>query len=186
MQGTYEGNRINYANVKHHRELIREHIDPNMINKLEISQHPSQNYQNAFKNVYQDELERTLEEQREKKMNMSNLHLNNITNNRGSFHKSGSPKYGESTHQSSSISRIRKPFFDFEEEKGKRYNKLIENQIMQGSTFFKEQDAYQQRKKLELQATNQMIQQQLNQKDVQKAVKNNERAMENYEVQQNR
>jgi len=54
MHGTFEANRINYANTKHHRELIREHIDPNMINKLEISSHPSQNYQNAFKNVYQD------------------------------------------------------------------------------------------------------------------------------------
>ena len=54
MKGNGEMNRINYANAKHHRELIREHIDPNMINKIEISNHPSQNYQNAFKNLYQD------------------------------------------------------------------------------------------------------------------------------------
>ena len=119
-------------------------------------------------------------------MNQSNLHLNNVHNNRGSFHQSGSPKHEGPNHQSSSISRIKRPFFDFEEEKGKKYNKLIENQALQGSTFFKEQDAYQQRKKLELQATNQMIQQQLNQKEVQKAAKNNERSLESYEVQQNR
>ena len=34
MKGNGEMNRINYANSKHHRELIREHIDPNMINKI--------------------------------------------------------------------------------------------------------------------------------------------------------
>ena len=60
MKENCEANRINYANTKHHRELVREHIDPSLIDKIEISVHPSQNYQNAFKNVYQDELERTV------------------------------------------------------------------------------------------------------------------------------
>jgi hypothetical protein len=49
---------------------------------------------------------------------------------------------------------------------------------MQGSTFFREQDAYQQRKKLELQSTNQMIREQINQKEMKKTVKNQECAME--------
>ena len=40
--------------------------------------------------------------------------------------------------------------------------------MIQGNTFFKEQDAYQQRKILEMQATNLMLRQQLNQKEMKK------------------
>ena len=46
-------------------------------------------------------------------------------NNRGSFHQSSSPKYEMTAQNSSSVSRIRRPFFDFEEEKAKKYNKLV-------------------------------------------------------------
>ena len=104
-------------------------------------------------------------------------------NNRGSFHQSSSPKYEMTAQNSSSVSRIRRPFFDFEEEKAKKYNKLVENQLIQGSTFFKEQDAYQQRKKLEMQATNLMLRQQLNQKEMLKIVKNEEQTKESLNVQ---
>ena len=187
MQVNSEANRINYANVKHHRELVREHIDPNLINKIEISQHPSQNYQNAFKSIYQDELERTVEEHKEKKkMQQSFLQMNSNPGNRASFHQDVTPQYSNSPNQSNSISRIRRPFHDFEDEKSQKYNKLIENHLHQGSIFFKEQDAYQQRKKLELQATNQMLQQQLNQKEMQKMMKNQEFQKEGYHIQENR
>ena len=70
------------------------------------------------------------------------------TNNRNSLYQNRSPKYEMSAKNSNSVSRIRRPFFDFEEEKAKKYNRLVENQLMQGNTFFKEQDAYQKRKKL--------------------------------------
>ena len=108
------------------------------------------------------------------------------SNNRSSLYQNRSPKYEMSAQQSSSVSRIRRPFFDFEEEKAKKYNKLVENQLIQGNTFFKEQDAYQQRKKLEMQATNLMLRQQLNQKEMQKVIKNEELAKESSQVQQNR
>ena len=115
---------------------------------------------------------------------MQQSFLNNY--DRGSFHQSKSPKIDANAHNSSSVSRIRRPFFDFEEEKAKRHNKLVENQLMQGSTFFKEQDAYQQRKKLELQATNLVLRQQMNQKEMQKIVKNEEQAKESQSIMENR
>ena len=49
-------NMINYANSAHHREKLRKDIDPAMIDRIEISEHPSMNYRNAFKGIYQDEL----------------------------------------------------------------------------------------------------------------------------------
>ncbi len=56
MKEIAELNRVNYANGTHHKELIRKQISPTLIDQIEISQNPSNNYKNAFKNVYQDEL----------------------------------------------------------------------------------------------------------------------------------
>lgn len=61
MKEIAEVNRVNFANTIHHRELIRKQIDPALIERIEVSQNPSLNYRTAFKNVYQDELERTVE-----------------------------------------------------------------------------------------------------------------------------
>ena len=49
-----ELSRVDYANHKHHRQVLREQISPQMIDKIEISPTPSQNYQNAFKGVFMD------------------------------------------------------------------------------------------------------------------------------------
>ena len=56
MKENKELQRINYSNAKHHRQIIREQIDPTLITDIEVSPQPSLNYKNAFKNVYMDEL----------------------------------------------------------------------------------------------------------------------------------
>jgi hypothetical protein len=84
-----------------------------------------------------------------------------------------------------SMSRL-KTFHDFEEEKAKRYNMMVEKQLQQGSTFFKEQDAYQNRKRMEMQATNLMLQQQLNMKELQRSIRQEESMKENNQVMENR
>jgi hypothetical protein len=126
MKDIAELNRVNFANTIHHRELIRKQIDPAVIERIEVSQNPSLNYRTAFKNVYQDELERTVEEQKEKKNAMKSLYLQTEGN--------GSAIYGNSRMEASigahqhSYSRL-KQFADFEEEKSKRYNTLVERQL---------------------------------------------------------
>lgn len=45
---------------KHHRELLHQQIDNNLIQQIELSSHPSLNYKQAFKTLYHDELEKTL------------------------------------------------------------------------------------------------------------------------------
>lgn len=58
--------RVNYANEKHHRQQLRQQIDPRVIETIEVDQNPSLNYKNAFKAVYYDELEKTIRFQEEK------------------------------------------------------------------------------------------------------------------------
>ena len=77
-------------------------------------------------------------------------------------------------------------FHDFEEEKAKRYNMMVEKQLQQGSTFFKEQDSYQNRKRMEMQATNLMLQQQINMKEQQRSIRQEENMKENYQAMENR
>lgn len=60
MKEQAEIDRLNYANAKHHRELLHQTIDNQLIQKIELSPSPSLNYQKAFKSLYQDELEKTL------------------------------------------------------------------------------------------------------------------------------
>jgi hypothetical protein len=129
MQSNGEMNRINYANAKHHRELVRELIDPALIDRIEIAHNPSLNYKTAFKGVYQDELERTVEEHREKRMQRPPLDGNygTFAVNRGSYHQGGpSPKcITEANLNTSSLSRIRRPFHDYEDEKQQKYDQLL-------------------------------------------------------------
>lgn len=68
MHQNAEYRRVNYANTIHHKEMLRSKLDPHLIDKIEISQTPSQNYKNAFKTVYQDELEKTIEYEKQKKV----------------------------------------------------------------------------------------------------------------------
>lgn len=146
MKQTSELNRVNFANAVHHKELIRKQIDPATIDKIEIAQNPSLNYQMAFKNVYQDELEKTLEEQREKKHAQQSLYQH---------------PYSPNNNHSQSLSRLRRPFLDYEQEKMKRFDTLVERQMQEGDSFFRAQEQYQRRKQQELQNTNTMIRQQL-------------------------
>lgn len=44
----------------HHKQNLRNHIDQNMIDRLEISPHPSLNYQKAYQSLYQDELQKSV------------------------------------------------------------------------------------------------------------------------------
>lgn len=48
---------------------MREAIDPKFIDKIEVSEQPSLNYQNGFRNFYKDVLEQTVVEFNGKKQN---------------------------------------------------------------------------------------------------------------------
>jgi hypothetical protein len=52
MEGPKFIARVNFETNKHHRQNLREQINPQLIQKLEISENPSMNYMNAYKNVY--------------------------------------------------------------------------------------------------------------------------------------
>lgn len=56
MSNPSEINRMNYSITKHHKENLRDQIDPRVIEKIEVHEQPSLNYKNAFKSVYYDEL----------------------------------------------------------------------------------------------------------------------------------
>lgn len=63
MKEQAEIDRLNYANAKHHKELLHQTIDNSLIQNIEFSKCPSLNYKQAFKSLYQDELEKTLMQQ---------------------------------------------------------------------------------------------------------------------------
>ena len=62
MEGKNPDNRIFYQEKVHHRQQLRNQIDPKTIDYLEINQNPSVVSKKAYKSVYQDELERELQE----------------------------------------------------------------------------------------------------------------------------
>lgn len=66
MKDNAELQRVNYSLQKHHRELLHQQIDPKLIETIEVAQNPSLNYRKAFESVYQDELQRTLDQQQER------------------------------------------------------------------------------------------------------------------------
>ena len=176
-----------YANAKHHRELIREHISPQLIDRIEISQNPSQNYKTAFKGVYMDQLERTLEEHKEKQqMEKSTFHQLSGQPDRASFHQASNTHQEQNANGNNSAvhSRVRRPFQDYEIEKTQKYSQM-DKQQQQEHGFFKEQDNYQQRRKLELQANQFSLQQQMNEKERRRQVSQNDYQKENYEVKEN-
>jgi len=90
-----------------------------------------------------------------------------------------------SPNKSMSMSRLQ-TFHDYEEELGQKKELMIQKQLQKGSIFFNAQDAYQQKKRQELQATNAMLRMQLEQKQQQQMMKLEEGMKENYEVKENR
>ena len=188
-----EAKRINYANTKHHREIVRDQLREKLeptINQIEISANPDQGYRNAFKRAYLDELERTVEEHKERKMQKQAYHeIDHHPNKNGASlyqHHNSSALFNPSPQQNShAMSRV-KTFHDYEEEKASKYNTMVEKQLQNGSSFFKEQDSYMEKKRREMQATNAMLQEQLRMKEVQKFMRQEEKMKENYQVMDNR
>ena len=52
--------KLKYETNIHHKQNLRSAIDPKLIDELDISQIPSTNYKNAYKSLYQDELEKSV------------------------------------------------------------------------------------------------------------------------------
>jgi hypothetical protein len=46
--------RIRYETAVHHRQNLRSQLDQNLISRLELSAHPSHNYQQAYQSINQD------------------------------------------------------------------------------------------------------------------------------------
>ena len=53
--------KLKYELGIHHRQNMRQHIDPKMIDNLEISDTPSRNYDQAYKALYLDELQKSVD-----------------------------------------------------------------------------------------------------------------------------
>ena len=62
MEGKNPDSRIFYQEKMHHRQQLRKQIDPKTIDNLEINHNPSVVSKKAYKSVYQEELEKELEE----------------------------------------------------------------------------------------------------------------------------
>lgn len=67
MSNQRETDRIIFETSKHHKQILRSQIDPSLIDKIEIDRNPSLNYQNAYKGLFKDELEKTINQQEEKR-----------------------------------------------------------------------------------------------------------------------
>jgi len=46
--------RLKFEASKHHKQILRSQIDEKVIDEIEIDRNPSQNYMNAYKNMYND------------------------------------------------------------------------------------------------------------------------------------
>ena len=53
--------KLRYELGIHHRQNMRQNIDQKMIDNLEISKTPSQNYDQAYKALYLDELQKSVD-----------------------------------------------------------------------------------------------------------------------------
>lgn len=67
MSTQKEADRILFETAKHHKQALRSQIDPSLIERIEIDRNPSLNYQNAYKSLFQDELEKTVSLQEQKR-----------------------------------------------------------------------------------------------------------------------
>lgn len=110
--------------------MLHQQINPRVIEKLETSGNPSLNYRKAFESVYHDELERTLQYQQNKNSN-SRLNL---------------PKVSHSSSHQTLGSRYKSLFTDYDEERTKKFDDLINRGLDGGKSFFKAQEEYQKRK----------------------------------------
>lgn len=61
MADRKQADRIIFETAKHHKQILRSQIDQNLIDKIEIDKNPSINYMNAYKNLYHDQLEKTVQ-----------------------------------------------------------------------------------------------------------------------------
>lgn len=59
--------KLKFETNVHHKQNLRSAIDPNLIDQLDISEIPSNNYKNAYKSLYQDELEKSVNLHEKKK-----------------------------------------------------------------------------------------------------------------------
>ena len=64
MEGKIHENTILYQSNIHHREQLRQKIDPDLIDKLEINNNPSAVGRRVYKSVYLDELDKEMQNHR--------------------------------------------------------------------------------------------------------------------------
>lgn len=61
MEGNKFIARVNFEAEKHHRQVLRAQIKTETIDKIEIADNPSQNYQKAYRALYYDELDKQMD-----------------------------------------------------------------------------------------------------------------------------
>ena len=122
MKEIGEISRVNYANSMHHKEKLRHQIDPQMIERIEIAQNPSQNYRNVKKVVYQDELEKTVAYHEEKKQQDKILSpylvepkYGSLHRNQSAAHLGGSSLYNGNNSNSGYLKGGKGHFTDFDQ-----------------------------------------------------------------------
>jgi hypothetical protein len=138
MKENAEVQRVNYSLQKHHRELLHKQINPRVIETIELAENPSLNYRKAFESVYHNEME--------EQVGREGVRL---------------PKIGHSSSHQSLQNRSYKPnFTDFDEERHRKFDDLI-NRGLEGGLFFRAQDDYQRRKQVEKSLASNTLKQQL-------------------------
>ena len=122
----------------HHRQNMRQQINPQMIDNLEISNTPSQNYDKAYKQLYHEELEKSVGLFNQKKhKEQSNKDYDkqadktqqpNYTGHECNPNQQSSMSY--SKFQQSSHSPIELKNFNYRDTKYEDYNELKEGKAL--------------------------------------------------------
>ncbi len=171
MKEQSEVHRTNYAVAKHHREVLHQQLDPQLLQQLELSPHPALNYKHALQSLYRDELEKTLIQQQHSK--------------ELSCHPSSLQTPSQQPKHETSRTMANKPQVGCGEEQPMRHPNLVQRQVNQEHSFFRAQEQYQQRRKEEKEATRRAVQQQLLQKERQKVWASQQTALEAHHLKEN-
>lgn len=161
--------KLKYETSVHHRQNLRNQIDQNMIDQIELSQTPSHNYQKAYKSLYHEELQKSVQLYDNKK-NLENTKKNyeilvagehlNIFNNPNSqpFADSLAPKCTKNLNYRD----VNYQDYDFLKEK-KALDYTLKN-YDGGQAFYKNSDLHQMNQRIEKENMRKTLLNQINQK----------------------
>lgn len=161
MSDKQTADRMVFEVAKHHKQILRSQIDGKMIDQIEINQNPSQNYMNAYKNMYNDELSKTVERQELKKQKQRTVEDEDRNMYRMGMVEQRPAMTDATNMTTSQLSKYGQRYVDYDQERTYKFENHIKKNYDGGQGFFKAHDQHLQRKEAEATNTNQTINGQL-------------------------